>query len=94
MNKIKIKKIDLIKDLNKETGFSNSFARKLIDDLIDIITDNIKDGHLNLKNIGSFKIKHIKERLGRNPKTKEEFLISSRKTISFTASKKIYKKIN
>ena len=80
--------------MNKETGFSNSFARKLIDDLIDIITDNIKDGHLNLKNIGSFKIKHKKERLGRNPKTKEEFLISSRKTISFTPSKKIYKKIN
>ncbi len=90
----KIKKIDLIKDLNRKTGFSHNFSRKIVDDLIDVIINNIKDGYLNLKNIGSLKVRHKKERLGRNPKTKKEFIISSRKTVSFTASKKIYKETN
>ena len=37
---------------------------------------------------------HKKERLGRNPKTREEFIISSRKSISFTISKKILNNLN
>ena len=35
-----------------------------------------------------------KERYGRNPKTREIYLINSRKSVSFTASKKLIKKIN
>ena len=79
-----IKKENLIKSLSKKTGFSLNFSKKLINDLIDVILDNTKNGNFNLKNLGSFKIMHKKERIGRNPKTKEEFLISSRKSINFT----------
>ena len=89
-----IKKENLIKSLSKKTGFSLNFSKKLINDLIDVILDNTKNGNFNLKNLGSFKIMHKKERIGRNPKTKEEFLISSRKSINFTPSKKISNKLN
>lgn len=89
-----IKKENLIKSLSKKTGFSLNFSKKLINDLIDIILDNTKNGNFNLKNLGSFKIMYKKERIGRNPKTKEEFLISSRKSINFTPSKKISNKLN
>ena len=82
-----IKKENLIKSLSKKTGFSLNFSKKLINDLIDVILDNTKNGNFNLKNLGSFKIMHKKERIGRNPKTKEEFLISSRKSINFTRKK-------
>jgi len=85
-----LKKIDLIKELSNQSGFSASFSKKLIDDLIEVISQNIKSGKLNLKNIGSFKIINKKQRLGRNPKTKQEFVISSRKSISFVYSKKNY----
>jgi integration host factor subunit alpha len=90
----KFKKIDLVKNLKSATGFSLNFSKKIINDLLEIITKNIKIGNLNIKNVGSFKIIHKKERLGRNPKTKEEFIITSRKSISFTASKKIFKNLN
>ena len=40
-----------------------------------------------------FKILKKKERVGRNPKTKEEFVITSRKVVSFTLSKKISDKL-
>ena len=50
------KKIDLIKKLSSETGFSSNLSKKLINDFIQIIIVNIKTGYLNLKNIGTFKI--------------------------------------
>ena len=89
-----IKKENLAEKLCKKTGFSLNYSKKLINDLIDVIIDNTKNGNLNLKNLGSFKIVQKKERMGRNPKTKEVFLISSRKSISFTPSKKIINKLN
>tara|TARA_E500000178_G_C16749599_1_gene629770 strand:+ start:239 stop:529 length:291 start_codon:yes stop_codon:yes gene_type:complete len=89
-----IKKIDIIKSLSIKTGFSLNFSKKLIEDLIYIFIDNIKSGNLNLKNIGTFKIIHKKERLGRNPRTMQEFIIPSRQSISFTASKNILEKTN
>ncbi len=87
------KKKDLAKDLHIQKGFSANLSKKLIDDFIEVIIDNIRTGNLILKNIGSFKILKKKERLGRNPKTKEEFIISSRNSISFTPSDKINKAI-
>ncbi len=89
-----LKKIDIVKNLSASSGFSLNFSKKVINDLIEIININIKSGNLNLKNIGSFKIINKKERIGRNPKTKEIFLISSRKSIIFTTSKKILEKLN
>jgi integration host factor subunit alpha len=87
-------KQDLINDVSDNTGFSLNFSKKLVNDLINIIIDNIKKGDFILKNIGSFKIKDKKERIGRNPKTGKEFIISSRRSISFTPSKKITQNLN
>ena len=88
-----LKKKDLVKDLSLKTGFSLNFSKKLIDDLDSIIIKDIKYGKLKLKNIGTFKLLLKKERIGRNPKTKEEFLISQRKIISFIVSKNIKNKL-
>ena len=93
MFKKNITKEHLIKSLSKKTGYSINFSKKIINDLINIIIAITKDGNLTLKNLGSFKIIHKKERVGRNPKTKEEFLISPRKTVSFIPAKKISNKI-
>ena len=94
MLKKDFKKIDLIKDLSLKTGYSQNYSKKIVDDLINIFIQNIKSGNLNLKNIGSFKVLNKKERIGRNPKTKEEFIITSRKSLSFTSSKKIIDNLN
>ena len=94
MFKKKIKKIDIIKNLSHRTGFPSIYSKKLISDLIEVIILNIKAGNLNLKKVGSFKIINKRERLGRNPKTGKEFLISSRKSIKFVTSTNITKKID
>ncbi len=94
MYKKSFKKIDLIKYLSNKSGFSINYSKKLVNDLIQIILLNIKNEDFHLKGIGSFKILHKNARYGRNPKTKQKFLITARKTISFTASKKITDKIS
>ena len=76
-------KQDIINHLSYKTGYSINLSKKLINDFIDIIIINIRDGNLNLKNIGSYKLIHKNERIGRNQKTKDEFIISSRKSIRF-----------
>ena len=86
-------KDNIVKNLSLKTGFSIRFSKKIIDDLIDILIKNIKSGKLNLKNIGSFELMDKNSRVGRNPKTKEEFIISARKSVKFKSSKKILKKI-
>ncbi len=88
------KKIDLSKNISKKIGVSVSLSKKLTEDLLEILSNKIKDNDLNLKNVGSFRIIYKKDRIGRNPKTKEEFMIRSRKSISFTASKNLIEKMN
>ncbi len=94
MFKKNFKKIDIVRNLTIKTGLSSAISKKLIDDLIEIIINNINTGNLILKNIGTFKKKHKKERQGRNPKTKEKFMITSRKSINFTPSKKATDELN
>ena len=88
------KKIDLSKNISEKIGVPVSLSKKLTEDLLEILSNKIKDNDLNLKNLGSFRIINKKERIGRNPKTKEEFIIRSRKSISFIASKNLIAIIN
>ncbi len=80
--------------LKKKLGYSNTLSKKLIDDLILTISENIINKQITLKNVGSFKILQKKERIGRNPKTNDVFIIKKRNSISFTVSKNLLKKLN
>ena len=89
MYKKNLKKIDIVNNLSNSTGFSSNLSKKLIDNLIEIIIQSIKSGHLNLKNIGTFKVINKNQRIGRNPRTNEEFIITSRNSLSYIPSKNI-----
>jgi integration host factor subunit alpha len=94
VNKNNFTKQEIIINLSNKTGFSINFSKKLVNDLLVIFIKKIKSGELNLKNLGSFKLLSKNERLGRNPKTKKEFIINSRKSIKFTTSKKLANFLN
>ena len=94
MSRNNLKKIDIIKDLSEKSGYSSNYSKKVINDLIESILQNIKNGNFNLKNIGSFSVISKKARIGRNPKTKKEYVISQRKSVSFKASKSLLTKLN
>ena len=52
------------------------------------------DGIVTLRGFGSFHVFDKKERMGRNPKTGEDAVISARKVPVFRASKKFKAKVN
>ena len=84
-----LKKIDISKIINLKFGTSVNYTNKIIDDLILIITNELRTNKkLNIKNFGTFKILFKKKRIGRNPKTMESFEINERNVISFKSSKK------
>ena len=62
-------KKNISNNIQQQTGISKSFSDIVTDDLIEIIKIAIKKDTLNIKNFGTFKILHKKERVGRNPKT-------------------------
>jgi len=49
---------------------------------------------VKIHNFGTFIVRYKKSRIGRNPKTKKEVMISERKVISFKASKNVLKYLN
>ena len=94
MTNSKYTKNNFINELSKKTGFSKSISKRLINNLLEILITNIATGKLVLKNIGTFKLLKKKERVGRNPKTKEEFIIKSRKSLTFIVSKHLSSLLN
>ena len=91
---VNFQKKDIASIISAKIGFSVSYSKKLINDLTESMVEIINTDKLILKNFGSFKILNKKSRLGRNPKTKEKFIISARKTLTFKTSKKFLFEIN
>jgi len=87
-------KKDISNKIHSNIGLSNTYTKIIAEDLILILKNLIKTGKLNILNFGTFKSIKKKARLGRNPKNKKTYKIYARKTITFTASKKLIKKIN
>ena len=94
MKKNNLTKIDIAKELSKKTGYSLELSKILINNLLIVLISSIKKNKLNLKNIGTFRLINKSERIGRNPITKENFVITSRKSISFITSKKLLRVVN
>ena len=89
MSQVKITREMLANQLSKEFGLAYSTTYKKIDTLLNIWSHKLLNSDLSISSLGSFKINYKKSRIGRNPKTKEEFEIRSRKVVTFKKSKKL-----
>ena len=89
MSQDKITRETIAKQISIEFGIAYSTIYKKIDKILEIWSNEMIHSDLSINNIGSFKIKKKNERIGRNPKTKEEYIIKSRKVISYKKSIKL-----
>ena len=89
MSQDKATRESIAKQISIEFGIAYSTVYKKIDKILEIWTKEMVRSDLSINNIGSFKIKKKNERIGRNPKTKEEYIIKSRRVISFKKSTKL-----
>ena len=89
MSQDKLNRETITKQISIEFGIAYSTVYKKIDKILEIWSNEMINSDLSINYIGSFKIKQKNERIGRNPKTKKEHLIKSRKVISFKKSIKL-----
>ena len=89
MSQDKLTRETIAKQISIEFGIAYSTIYKKIDKILEIWSNEMINSDLSINYIGSFKINKKNERMGRNPKTKEEYLINSRRVISFKKSNKL-----
>ena len=88
-------KKDIVNSIYMQLGYSKKISEILIEEFFDIILQElIKKKTVKLSKFGTFFLRQKKERIGRNPKTKEIALISRRNVISFKASRELKNFIN
>ena len=93
--RINLTKKDLVNLVYMQLGFSKKISENLIEDLLSTILYNIKSNQkLKLSKFGTFTIRKKNSRIGRNPKTNETKLISSRNVVLFKPSKEFKEFVN
>ncbi len=93
--RINLTKKDLVNLVYMQLGFSKQIAENLIEDFLLTIVSNIKnEKKLKLSKFGTFSVRQKKTRIGRNPKTKETKVISSRDVVLFKPSKEFKEFVN
>ena len=86
---------DIADSLHADFGLTKKDCLIFVNDIIDIIIEGLKtSGSVKIHNFGSFKVTRKKSRIGRNPKTMEDVMISERDVLKFKPSKMILNYIN
>ena len=93
--RINLTKKDLVNSIYMRLGFSKAISENLIDDFLLTIMQNLKnEKKLKLSKFGTFLIRSKKSRIGRNPKTKVNRIITKRNVVLFKASTEFKNMIN
>ena len=80
-------RIDLIETTYLKIGLPRKIISDVISEALEEICVSLEKGkNVKLSSFGTFHCLDKKERLGRNPKTGEEAIISPRRVVSFKAS--------
>ena len=76
-------------------GYTQQELQRYIDDFLGILGDQLKQGTpIKISKFGTFEVVDKTARVGRNPKTKEEVIISRRKVVRFQSSPVLNNRIN
>ena len=82
-----VTKNDLIQLVMDKSELTRIDAYRLVEDFFDVITTSLEDGdEVKVSGFGNFVLRDKSPRVGRNPKTKEEFPIKARRVVSFHTS--------
>ena len=84
-----------INHINESIGLSKRESKIFFETMIELIVQNLKkNSHVKILNFGIFRVKNKKARIGRNPKTRVEVMISERNVVTFKVSDFLLNSIN
>lgn len=88
-------KKEIINSIYMQIGFSKKISETLLEDILELILNNIiRHKKVKIAKFGTFILRKKNQRIGRNPKTKENKIITERNVILFKASKEFKEYIN
>ncbi len=88
-------KKEIINSIYMQLGYSKKLIENILEDLFEIILSGLKEkGKVKISNFGTFILRYKKSRIGRNPKTKQEAIITERNVILFKPSRFLKNQIN
>ena len=80
-------KADIIRSIELQMGLSHEEATQQVEQILYLIKNTLEDGDpVLISGFGQWKVRVKKARIGRNPKTKEEYEISPRQVVTFYPS--------
>jgi integration host factor subunit alpha len=82
-----ITRADIGQAIARRVGLPRQQATHIMDGILEELSNGlICDGRAKLSSFGSFIVRQKHDRVGRNPKTGEEIMITPRRTLLFRAS--------
>jgi integration host factor subunit alpha len=76
-------------------SLSRAEARKMLEHFFEEVSDTLARGEpVKLRSFGNFSVRSKRERVGRNPKTGAEAMVTARKVLAFKASPVLVARIN
>jgi len=86
---------DLSDAVHRGVGLSRTESADLVKSILDEISDKLVQGEsVKLSSFGTFMVRAKKGRIGRNPKTGEEVMITPRRVLIFRPSQLLKEDIN
>ena len=86
-------KKDIVKNISSKALFSSQTSNLFLNAFLDLIKEN-KRKKIKISKFGSYYLHKSPARIGRNPKTKEEFKILASEKLAFKASNKVKSILN
>lgn len=95
LEQVTLTRADICRSISQKLGFSQAEAVELLDGVLDSVAKGLQSsGVVKLTGFGNFVVRKKAARVGRNPKTNIEAVISPRNAISFSSSNLLKKRIN
>ncbi|MGJ8678275.1 MAG: HU family DNA-binding protein [Akkermansiaceae bacterium] len=84
-----ITKRDLVTQLSDKTGFTQADVTTIMDSMLDTVISELAKGNaVAIRNFGSFTVREVKGKIGRNPKKPEQMVeIPPRAVVKFKVGK-------
>jgi len=90
-----VTKADIMEELNLRIGISKEEAKRLTELLLELMKETLEKGeNLKIAGFGKFYVREKRERLGRDPQTGDDLMITPRKVLKFKPSPLLRKALN
>ena len=87
-------KNDIAKNISKKSSVSAVESKIILESFLSLIKSSCKLRPVKLSSFGTFRFKKTPKRLGRNPKTKDSYIIPELIKLNFKPSNKIKENLN